>query len=236
MSNKNETPMRSALDEKLTAVNVAVKGVSENFRSLTDLTNKMVKELSARIDALKTNLVSAYTDIKKDNNVKFAEAITNVRSIQQIDTHLKKLIVDQLPKPPLFKPELIANEATEDGFLDAIKNIGKEYGHIERMRMLGKLAKTINKEIDKLIEKAKQPSDGDATKDGLSMAHSILCRRLSVVLDKFFKTRLDVLKSALEATEFVSANTNREYVRTQSLRYDADSVLDESINQGKSMR
>lgn len=235
MKNTDRAPMRLVLEEKITAVNVAVRSVGENFRGLTDITNRTVKELSAKIDALKESLVSAYSDIKKDNNIKFAEAIANVKTIQDVDTNLKKLIIDQLPEPPLFNPKLIANEATEDGFLDAINDIGKRYGHIERMRMLGKLAKIINAETEKLVEKAKQPSQ-DATKDGLSMAHSILCRRLSVVLDKFFKARLDLLKSALNETKFVSANVNREYVRTQSLMYDADSILEESINQGRGMR
>lgn len=235
MKTNDRAPMRLVLEEKMTAVNVAVKSVGENFRGLTDLTNKTVKELSARIDALKESLISAYTDVKMNNNVLFADAIANISTIQDVDTHLKRLIIDQLPKPPLFNPKLIVDEATDDGFLNVINNVGKQYGHIERMRMLGKLAKTINAEMDKLVEKAKQPSE-DATKDGLSMTHSILCRRLSVVLDKFFKTRLDLIKSALEETKFVSANANCEYVRTQSLRYDADSVLEESINQGRSMR
>lgn len=240
MKKNKMLPPRLEVEEKLTAVNLSFGSIKTNFRDLGASIERSVAQINAQITQLKESVVNAFNTTKNDNNTILRDVITNLKDIQGIDTRYRALIVDKLPaRKPFEYSHLYEPQCSDDGFLATLSDINKTQDAIKRLRDYATLAKGLKKSLDAVeneCEATPSSGDGQSRKDQLSQCHTVLYRRLMMILDKYFKTRLWLYHAVLNETTALCNSITRDEIRTFLLKYDSDSIIEHSQNQGRKFK
>lgn len=237
MKNTREPATITGVEISLLSANLALNSVADNFKELTDTTNRVVKELTSKLDALKGAITQGYDKTRASNNTHLSKIATSLKSAQELNKGLKFVICGQMPTVKDYDyTKLIDPSVTDDGFIVSLKELCK-LDYIARLKHLTILADKLTASKDALYKEAKETSDEfRSRKEALGKSHTILHNRLLMVIDKFFRTRLELYKIILSSTQIFATNNPHEDVRTSSLRFDADSIIEESQNHGRKMR
>lgn len=240
MKKNKMLPPRLEVEEKLTAVNLSFDSIKTNFRDLSSSIERSVSKFNEQVSQLKEGIVNAFNTTKNDNNTILRDVIVNLKDIQGIDARYRALIVDKLPgKKPFEYSHLYDPQCSDDGFLATLSDISKTSDIVRRLRDYAALAKGLKKSLDAVeneCEATPSSGDGQSRKDQLSQCHTVLYRRLMMILDKYFKTRLWLYDTILNETTALCNAIPRDEARTFLLKHDADSIIEHSQNQGRKFK
>lgn len=240
MKKNKMLPPRLEVEEKLTAVNLSFDSIKTNFSGLGSSIERSISKFNKQVAQFKEGIVNAFNTIKDNNNIILRSVVSNLKDIQGVDTRYKALIADKLPiKKPFEYSHLCEPQCSDDGFLATLSDISKTPDVVKRLRDYAALAKGLKKSLDAVDNEYKAtPSSGDgqSRKDQLSQCHTVLYRRLMMILDKYFKTRLWLYDSILNETTALCSSIPHDEVRTFLLKHDADSTIECSQNQGRKFR
>lgn len=240
MKKNKMLPPRLEVEEKLTAVNLSFDSIKTNFRDLGASIERSVANINKQFTQLKEGIVNAFNTTKNDNNTILRDVITNLKGIQGIDARYRALIVDKLPgKKPFEYSHLCEPQYSDDGFLATLSDINKTPDVVKKLRDYASLAKGLKKSLDAIeneCEAMPSSGDGQSRKDQLSQCHTVLYRRLMMILDKYFRTRLWLYEAILNETTALCNAMPRDEARTFLLKHDADAVIEHSQNQGRKFK
>lgn len=240
MKKNKMLPPRLEVEEKLTAVNLSFDSIKTNFRDLSSSIERSVSNFNEQVSQLKEGIVNAFNTTKNDNNTILRDVIVNLKDIQGIDARYRALIVDKLPgRKPFEYSHLYSPQCSDDGFLATLSDISKTPDIVRRLRDYAALAKGLKKSLDAVeneCEATPSSGDGQSRKDQLSQCHTVLYRRLMMILDKYFKTRLWLYDTILNETTALCNAIPRDEARTFLLKHDADSIIEHSQNQGRKFK
>lgn len=240
MKRNKMLPPRLEVEEKLTAVNLSFDSIKTNFCDLGSSIERSISELDKQVAQLKECIVNAFNTTKNSNNTILRDVITSLKDIQGIDARYRALIVDKLPgKKPFNYSHLYSPQCSDDGFLATLSDISKTPNVVRRLRDYATLAKELKKSVDAVeneCEATPSSGDGKSRKDQLSQCHTVLYRRLMMILDKYFKLRLWLYNAILDETTALCNAIPRDEARTFLLKHDADSIIEHSQNQGRKIR
>lgn len=240
MKKNKMLPPRLEVEEKLTAVNLSFGSISTNFRDLSASIERSVAKMNEQITQLKEGIVNAFNTTKNDNNTILRDVSTNLKDIQSISERYRALIVDKLPNiKPFDYSHLCEPQCSDDGFLATLSDINKTPYVIKRLRDYAALAKGLKKSLDAVENECEAipfGGDGQSKKDQLSQCHTVLYRRLMIILDKYFKTRLWLYVTILNETTALCSSIPHDEVRTFLLKHDADSTIEHSQNHGRKFK